>query len=725
MITSATNKATQSSKEDVRRYRVAIFNEDAQESPFIRGRDLIPSHIELIEQSFKVKLHINKADAIVAIHPDVKRTNPQACFIDAAKETVLDLIKSRLDHPELKQETVKGKLDQHKKGEVVSKNLRRRTKEMNRLLDLQEAARETDSLAPQEAKTTPETETTISFDHGSSSVSDFIRVLSKKSGDILNVFHEDPRIKVRLNVIPPKNRDDQAQIVITGSNITPARIELVRNIIESAANTREKNPQTRMTYSWMANIADEIFESTFDTPRTPVKKATEPAKPSDAPKTIAERTVSLRYEDINGYSLEPLAQHLLHPSRSASLSAFSDSGNPLLSGVRVRVDKDSNPLSFVVTAPAQGGIAKKSVLDFVCMALNDAHSIFTKASRLKSDDQHAHVENSALTKAWFKDWIATNVQILETAPEKLAPEFRTATSVITEMHTKAPQGKAGANTPTPITRSFAIAVAPALVGMEKKFLCSVNFQLPSFDDNGVMKMAKPSGEMREIIPTENQMKMIEALMNPNKKIVMVDGPPGTGKSLFAAWAQLKLLQQGLIYRAYYERPLETVAGKNVGFLKGTLDQKVGPHNEALQNVYKQLLGKGDVKAGTEIFNQLEAAEKLLRYDGLFARGDTIYDSFLYIDEAQNKRDPELWNLFTRAEDSKIVVSGDADTQVDIKDSGFGQCWEMYREIEEVEFVHLGEEDIKRSALIQKLYAARKAHKERSDIEKRLKAPSLS
>lgn len=705
-----------------RRYRVVIAGEDIAEAQFLRGRDLTPTQKNAIETACKVSLYNDLDAATITVVPNIPKSNPQDCFPFAAKQAVLEILRKNQVAQSVRNTDVSNAIRDAKAAEIASYPLKRRKSEVRSIIRAAEGLAAPANDTPLINNDAAATAQPITLTPQNADTEAFVRQLAKKKGDdALKAFAEDPRVAVTLAFRKDSEKPPVLEMLQDWQNPATSieKQTLVGRVLATAAQRLAENQNVRIDYQWMVQAIDSTFAEPANTPaEKPTRAARESATRN--PKPTAATVFPVKIDVVNANPLHDLVEHLTHPSRSAALSAFADSRHPLLEGLRVITNTKSQPYSFSVHVPMRDGIADKNVLDFVCSALNDANVVFEKSRKLVATDNKISVQKSALDKAWFRDWINENLPLLESAPEKLSPQFRNTADVTVEL--KSPK----VDTPAlgkPIENqrvAYVTRGAPALIRLEHKFNCSVNFRLPDFDDNGEMTLYKPTGEERKIILTPNQANMLSDIMDPGKKIIFVDGPPGTGKSLLAAWAQLHMLKTGAIFRAYYERPLETVGGKEVGFLKGTLDQKVGPHNQAFEDIYRQLLGFGNMETGGKVLEQLQTAEYIVRFDGLFARGDTIYDSFLFVDEAQNKKEGELWNLLTRAEDTKVVLSGDTDTQVDIRNSGFSECFGMYNGLEEVKFHHMTAEDIKRSALIRKLYEARKDYRDRMTLEGKLR-----
>jgi phosphate starvation-inducible protein PhoH and related proteins len=143
------------------------------------------------------------------------------------------------------------------------------------------------------------------------------------------------------------------------------------------------------------------------------------------------------------------------------------------------------------------------------------------------------------------------------------------------------------------------------------------------------------------------------------------------------------------------------AGEKLGFLPGSLQEKVDPY---LRPLYDALYDMIDA----------EKVEKLLERNVIevapiaFMRGRTLNDSFIIFDEAQNSTVEQMKMVLTRQGfNSKMVVTGDI-TQIDLpagKQSGLMQAADVLREVEEIKFVYFDEVDVVRHSLVQRIVRA--------------------
>lgn len=151
---------------------------------------------------------------------------------------------------------------------------------------------------------------------------------------------------------------------------------------------------------------------------------------------------------------------------------------------------------------------------------------------------------------------------------------------------------------------------------------------------------------------------IHALLNPEVRLVTVNGVAGTGKTLIALACALE--QRRSYKQIYLARPIVPLSNKDIGYLPGDIKSKLNPYMEPLwdnlkfiQNQFKET--DKDFIRITEMINQ----EKLLIQPLAYIRGRSLSNIFFIVDEAQNLTPHEVKTIITRAgENTKIVFTGD-------------------------------------------------------------------
>ncbi len=193
----------------------------------------------------------------------------------------------------------------------------------------------------------------------------------------------------------------------------------------------------------------------------------------------------------------------------------------------------------------------------------------------------------------------------------------------------------------------------------------------------------------------NQLEYIKKILKSD--LTFSIGPAGTGKTYIAVGVGLHLLYKKQVGRLILTRPV-VEAGESLGFLPGTLEEKIDPYLRPLFDAIKELLDPEEMRYYIEA--QIIEVAPLA-----YMRGRTLSNSFIILDEAQNTTSMQMKMFLTRlGEDSKMVITGDI-TQIDLpsgKKSGLKEAGELFREIEEIEFHNFSEEDVIRHGIVKKI-----------------------
>ena len=156
---------------------------------------------------------------------------------------------------------------------------------------------------------------------------------------------------------------------------------------------------------------------------------------------------------------------------------------------------------------------------------------------------------------------------------------------------------------------------------------------------------------------------MHAVLNPNIKLVTIQGVAGTGKTLIALASALQMKQQ---YRQIYlARPIVPLSNKDIGYLPGDIKSKINPYMEPLWDNLKFIQGqyKETDKEFQKITDMVES-EKLHITPLAYIRGRSLSNICFIIDEAQNLTPHEVKTIITRAgENTKIIFTGDVN-QID-------------------------------------------------------------
>lgn len=166
--------------------------------------------------------------------------------------------------------------------------------------------------------------------------------------------------------------------------------------------------------------------------------------------------------------------------------------------------------------------------------------------------------------------------------------------------------------------------------------------------------------------SKEQRAALDLLLDPEVTVVALDGTAGTGKTILALAAGL---EQVVERHARYERlavyrPIVPVGHADVGFLPGTLDEKLEPWMAAVVDALAALTDDGSYLTAEVVMTELLERRKLTMESVTFLRGRTLQSSFIVVDEAQNLEPSTVKTILTRVgEGAKIVFSGDRD-QID-------------------------------------------------------------
>lgn len=185
----------------------------------------------------------------------------------------------------------------------------------------------------------------------------------------------------------------------------------------------------------------------------------------------------------------------------------------------------------------------------------------------------------------------------------------------------------------------------------------------------------------------------------NNTIVFGIGPAGTGKTYLAMAKAVQALQRKEISRIILTRPA-VEAGERLGFLPGTLNDKIDPYLRPLFDALHEMLDP-------ETIPKLMTSGTIEVAPLAYMRGRTLNDSFIILDEAQNTTPEQMKMFLTRLGfNSKMVVTGDS-TQVDLPggQSGLKTARAALKGVEDMHFAELTSKDVVRHALVARIVDA--------------------
>ncbi|MEU8296916.1 PhoH family protein [Micromonospora sp. NPDC048909] len=198
--------------------------------------------------------------------------------------------------------------------------------------------------------------------------------------------------------------------------------------------------------------------------------------------------------------------------------------------------------------------------------------------------------------------------------------------------------------------------------------------------------------------TLGQKRYVDAI--DTHTIVFGIGPAGTGKTYLAMAKAVQALQAKQVSRIILTRPA-VEAGERLGFLPGTLNEKIDPYLRPLYDALHDMLDP-------ESIPKLMAAGTIEVAPLAYMRGRTLNDAFIILDEAQNTTPEQMKMFLTRLGfNSKIVVTGDV-TQVDLPGgttSGLRMVREILDGVDDVHFAELSSSDVVRHRLVGEIVDA--------------------
>ena len=238
------------------------------------------------------------------------------------------------------------------------------------------------------------------------------------------------------------------------------------------------------------------------------------------------------------------------------------------------------------------------------------------------------------------------------------------------------------------------------------------------DDSSTLRSLVDSGKARNfgkrsLVPkTANQRNYLDTI--ERLELVFGIGPAGTGKTYLAVAMAVSALLNKQVTRIILTRPA-VEAGERLGFLPGTLQEKIDPYLRPLYDALFDMIDTEKVEKFLER-NVIEIAPLA------FMRGRTLNDSFIILDEAQNTTAEQMKMFITRQGfNSKMVITGDL-TQVDLpaaRRSGLSEAAEVLSGVEGIGFVHFDERDVVRNPLVQRIVRAYDKYNEKTGIGRQL------
>lgn len=201
--------------------------------------------------------------------------------------------------------------------------------------------------------------------------------------------------------------------------------------------------------------------------------------------------------------------------------------------------------------------------------------------------------------------------------------------------------------------------------------------------------------------TSGQKNYVDAIRNHT--ITFGVGPAGTGKTYLAMAMALAALDQKYVSRIILSRPI-VEAGENLGFLPGTLTEKVDPY---IRPLYDSLFDMMDAERAASLLDRgvIEIAPLA------FMRGRTLNNSFVILDEAQNATREQMKMFLTRlGENSRMVITGDmSQSDLSAGAKGLQEATAVLEGIEDIACVRLKGKDVVRHSLVSQIIKAYEKH----------------
>ncbi len=216
-----------------------------------------------------------------------------------------------------------------------------------------------------------------------------------------------------------------------------------------------------------------------------------------------------------------------------------------------------------------------------------------------------------------------------------------------------------------------------------------------FDQDIIVK-----GVSGKVIKAKTTNLKILVKESEKKDMVFAIGPAGTGKTYTSVALAVRALRDKEVKRIILTRPA-VEAGESLGFLPGDLKEKLDPYLQPLYDALRDMIPHEKLEGYIE--------KKVIEVAPLaFMRGRTLDEAFVILDEAQNTTHAQMKMFLTRmGMNAKFIITGDP-SQVDLplrQKSGLKEAMRILKNVKEIGFVHLTEEDVVRHPVVRKIINA--------------------
>ncbi|MFD2531999.1 PhoH family protein [Gracilimonas halophila] len=231
-------------------------------------------------------------------------------------------------------------------------------------------------------------------------------------------------------------------------------------------------------------------------------------------------------------------------------------------------------------------------------------------------------------------------------------------------------------------------------------------QIRTLDETGDTIIHTHNGETITA-KTPGQRRIVQS--SSENDIVFAIGPAGTGKTYTSVALAVQALKNRKVRKIILARPA-VEAGENLGFLPGDLKEKIDPYLRPLYDALEDMIDRDRL--------ELHLTKNVIEIAPLaYMRGRTLNNAFVILDEAQNATNTQMKMFLTRIGfNSRAIITGDI-TQTDLphrQQSGLISIQKILQEINGIDFVYLGEEDVVRHKLVRDIINAYEKFEEKKN-----------